>query len=775
MKSSRRFWYFNFLFFLSGAPALIYQVTWQRVLSLYFGVDIYSTTITVAAFMFGLGLGSLAGGQLADRSSRATRIYALAEFALSVFGAISLHVFSVVGQHMAGQPLGTVAWASFALLAFPTVLMGMTLPLICRVFVSDTAMGTSVARLYGLNTLGAAAGALAASYVLVGKLGLEGAVFAAAAMNLALGVLVWNLGNVANIAEPTPEKQPPQGISPGRMAVPRTFIAAVSFASGFTALGYEIVWYRVLTVILHGTVYVFGTILFIFLLGTGLGSLAARGSVDKPAPLSRFGRAQLILSGYVALVFILIGHFSNLPGLKHLIAASFFTSFHPSPELASGQINIFSIYSAADIPLWTILMAGIPTLMMGYGFPHLIRAAYSSSAAVGSSIAYVYFANIIGCTAGSLLIGLVFIEYLGSEQSLLALICLGAMTGLAAFNYGLSPLSSRKLLRVACLSTVAVVIIWLVFPQRGQVIKAIHLANFPDVQFVAGEDRTGVVALRTQQRVIAFAQEQRLAGVSRLYIDGAMQGQGDEAVEHPDPAVRLALARTPAPRRALSIGLGDGVMCATALADSSIKELVIVELNAVLWNVLNATARGKALTTSPRVRLVNDDGRRWLWAHPYEKFDLITMFPLHATHAYYGNLYSKEFFELAAAHLARDGMLVTRTVDLFSTPRTLIDVFNHVVRVDQHAYIASRSPLHFNEARLPFSSADFPAYVEADRDTIAANTAAAPINWDLRPNSEFYMTYRYAWPLASTASPEKMYSEGNKQRFSTLLVKSKAK
>jgi hypothetical protein len=89
--------------------------------------------------------------------------------------------------------------------------------------------------------------------------------------------------------------------------------------------------------------------------------------------------------------------------------------------------------------------------------------------------------------------------------------------------------------------------------------------------------------------------------------------------------------------------------------------------------------------------------------------------------------------------------------------------------VDRHAYIASRLPLLFDEARLPFSPAEFVTYVEADRETIRTNTAAAPLNRDLSPNSEYYVTYPYAWSLTSIVPADRVYTERIKSRFMALL------
>jgi hypothetical protein len=304
------------------------------------------------------------------------------------------------------------------------------------------------------------------------------------------------------------------------------------------------------------------------------------------------------------------------------------------------------------------------------------------------------------------------------------------------------------------------------------VIRAIHLADFGSVDFLGQEDKTGVVALRNQHRIIAFEQERKVLNVSRLHIDGATHGLGDVPPEADvDSVVRLALARTPPPQRILSIGLGDAMMCGTAIADSAVSELVVVELNAGLPRVLANTKRGRRVLASPRLRLIHGDGRRWLLANPAERFDMIMMFPLHAGHAYYGNLFSKEFFQLVARHLTPDGLFVFRSVDLMSTPRTLIEVFDHVIRTDAFGYLASQVPLQFDPSRLPVPAQDFTKFVQADQTTIAAHTQGAPINRDLRPNSEYYLSYPFAWSLVTTGPPPgRLYVESRPARFAQLIA-----
>jgi spermidine synthase len=754
----KRTWPFLIIFFVAGMPALVYQVVWQRALSLYFGIDIYSTTITVATFMLGLGLGSLFGGHLADRVRRPAMYYAACEAALGVFGALSLAGFRVVGESLAGSSLTIVASANFALLLIPTTLMGMTLPLMCKsLSVNESTVGEHFSRLYAVNTLGAAVGALLSAYWLIGVLGLDGAALAAAAFNVTLAVaalLVLPAGNEVTSVGPSVMTR-----DVGDAALLKIVIAC-SFMSGFVSLGYQLVWYRLLTLLLHGTVYVFGTILFVFLCGIAAGSWYARHRSDGSGPLSRFGLAQLGIAAYVLLFSIVLGHLSFLPGVRHMLAATALTTFHPAPELFSGIVSVRSIYSLLDIVIWTLAFVGIPTFLMGYGFPFLIRAGTNAVSHLGRSIGRIYFANIIGSTMGSLVVGFVALHYLGSEWTLALLVIAGSLAGLLATLAKESrALSSAALFRVRGAAIAVPILVLIAFPGQEALLRAVHYADFAAVEFVAAEQRSGVVALRTQRDVISFEQERQILGTQRLLIDGSAHGgfqsETDDVVL--DSAVRLALSAHPAPRRVLSIGLGDGRMCAAAVANDDVENLVVVELNGALDDVLAQTPQGRTLFASDKLDLIVDDGRRWLLANPNERFDVILMWPLHAAHAGSGNLYSLEFFELLRSRLTDGGILFARSVDAYSTARTIASTFENVVRIDELTYVASATKFKFHPTRAQLSVTEIAQRLEANRDTILLETEGSALNRDFRPNSEYYFTYPHAQSLQTWGGAARGY------------------
>jgi spermidine synthase len=353
------------------------------------------------------------------------------------------------------------------------------------------------------------------------------------------------------------------------------------------------------------------------------------------------------------------------------------------------------------------------------------------------------------------------------------LVVTGALTGLIAIHRGaLVTAGPSWRSKPALLGATSVVIAAFFFPGREALVRAALYADFDEVEFVSAEDRSGIVALRTQLEVVSFAEEQQIIGMQRLLIDGsahgAFQSSNDDVVL--DTAVKLALAAHSSPRRVLSIGLGDGRMCAAAAAHPSVEDLVVVELNGALASVLEQTPQGQSLFGSEKLRLLTDDGRRWLLANPDEKFDVVLMWPLHAAHAYSGNLYSAEFFALVRAHLAPGGVLFARSVDTYSTAKTIALGFEHVVRADDSSYIASDAPLRFSAQRAELSPAEIAALLGADRELILRETAAAPLNRDLRPNTEYYLTYPYVSVLQTWGHKDNAYRAADTRWAEALIV-----
>lgn len=173
--------------------ALIYQVCWQRLLFQSVGVDLQSVTIIVSTFMFGLGLGALAGGELADIfPGRTLGLFALIELATGMFGAASPWLIRDVNAATVHYSVAAISLVNFALLLIPTTLMGATLPiLVTHVTRTFRNLGVSVGVLYFSNTLGAALGAFLTGFLLLYYCGLTETIWIAACLNIGVSVLVW--------------------------------------------------------------------------------------------------------------------------------------------------------------------------------------------------------------------------------------------------------------------------------------------------------------------------------------------------------------------------------------------------------------------------------------------------------------------------------------------------------------------------------------------------------------------------------------------------------
>src|SRR5262245_35323749 len=174
---------FYVIFFFSGLTSLVYQVAWARMLSLFFGSDIYSATITLTVFMGGLALGSWLASLCGDRFERPLALYGILEIGIglsafafpSVLGLFQDEYRKIYNIYFELAPWSYHSFRAIvaaAALLLPTCLMGATLPLLVRFFVSrDEQLGRQTGTLYAVNTLGALVGTLVSGFLLLPSLG----------------------------------------------------------------------------------------------------------------------------------------------------------------------------------------------------------------------------------------------------------------------------------------------------------------------------------------------------------------------------------------------------------------------------------------------------------------------------------------------------------------------------------------------------------------------------------------------------------------------------
>jgi predicted membrane-bound spermidine synthase len=656
-------------FVLSGAAALVYQVTWQRVLALHSGVGAYSVAIIVAAFLAGLGLGSLAGGVLSKglTPARALLLFAAVEAGVGLFGAASAWLYYDV-LYARGAALYARLWQAgvlhFLALLVPTALMGMSLPLLVRGTVRDVAgAGRTIGLLYGLNLAGASAGALAAPWILVRHLGLRGALLAAALANIAVALAgLWAGRRQASetAGQATVDGTAPEAASVARPEghLPLGWAALLYALSGGVALSLEVVWFRIVEVGVKATAFAFGTVLALYLGGLTVGCLLAAAAVHRVVrPLRGFLLCQCGVVVYAAAALALLAQApADAPGLSW-----FFDFWGRSRGPVLGEEGDLATLARLYLAL-PLFLFGPATVLMGFSFPLLQRAVQDDPALSGTRVGMLQAANIAGCVAGTLLVGLVALTQLGAAASV-RLLVLSALVFCVA--------GARAAGRAAPFAAAAVVVLAAaaVVPRGDALWKRLHGTSATSA--LVDEDASGVAAIVPDP-----------TGPWKVFVSGRHHSWLPFGGSHTRLGAAPALVH-PAPVDVAIIGLGSGNTAWAAACRPETRALTVFEISGPQPRLLRRVAAQAdlpqlgALLADPRLRLVEADGRAAL-THDATRYDLIEADALWPEAAYSGHLYSVEFFRRCAERLKPGGVLCTWA----PTPRiyaSLSRVFPHVV------------------------------------------------------------------------------------------------
>jgi len=653
------------LFFLSGAAAVVYQVVWQRILALQSGVGIYSIAIIVAAFMAGLGIGSLAGGMWCERRSarRALIAFSLIELGIAVWGALSGPLlYDVLSLRFSSwfDPLPQAALVQFLFLAPPTFLMGMSLPFLVRALVRDTATAArTIGYLYGLNMLGAACGALATPWLLVRHFGMRNALLAAAALNLLAAVGALALWRGTADLPPAETKTPPATSEKRPFALWLTLYSL----SGFVALALEILWFRLIDVGIKSTAFTFGTVLAVYLAGGGIGTLVGTRLASRLyRPLRIFLLCQAGILLYAGLSVLLL---VSIPPDTPLFSWFFDLWGGRRSYNLGGAWNwdpVLRLYLLLPVALY-----GPPTVLMGFSFVALQQAVHHDVAGIGRRVGLLQAANIVGCVAGTLVVGLVSFTVLGSAGTLRVLVAGGAVLALAAALGG----EGRK--TFGTLTAVLLCVTWLL-PGEDKLWRRLHGMTEADTAVFA-EDATGVIAVSHH------------GNIRRVWVNGRHHSilpfGGIHTLLGAGPAIIH-----PAPERAAVIGLGSGdTAWGAACRRPETTSVTVFEICAPQMDLLRRVAaepdppaKLARFLADPRVNVRYADGRNALLRSP-DRYDIIEIDALPPSSPYAGNLYSVEFYQLSARRL-RPGGLMSVWAPSPRVRASFLAAFPHVLEFD---------------------------------------------------------------------------------------------
>jgi len=637
---------------LSGAAALVYQVLWIKQLSLVVGVEVYAITTGISAFFAGLSLGGWLYGRWADQLRSPVLLYAALEVLVAALGVGATLALSVAAPTFAWlqQHVGTLAWLlPFVLVGLPAVLMGGTLPVLVRSLAADP--GKSGGQLYAANTLGAIVGTLLAAFLLIATLGVRGSALAAAMLNLLAAAGALWLHRQSSLPA---EVKVDQSNAPARDC----YALWLYSIAGGVALGYEVVWSQAIVQFMSTRTYAFAVVLATYLAGLFIGSALLSRRVERIRdPWGVFG-LLIAGAGLIALLEIaLLG--------RWLVIAQ---SQVETGLLAFGVSELFGMSARFAVAAMCIVF--VPTLLLGAAFPLALRLSVGQQH-VGRDVGAVVAFNTLGGIVGVMLCGFVLIPLLGVVRTLGLLAIIAAAIGYLAVRRGHGVKKDRRRWVVAF--SVASIALALLTP-ADKLATLLPGARNGTLAFYE-EGRGGTVAVVTQGRGQNTFQ--------RLYIQG-VSNTGDAM-----PSLRYMriqallplLIHNGEPRSALVIGFGTGITAGALLRYPGLEHRVVAEL---LPSVIKAAPLFKGnfnAASDPGVEIRLRDGRQEL-LRTTQAYDLITLEPPPPSAAGVVNLYSRDFYQLAASRLQDKGLvaqwlpLPTQNIDdSRSLVRSFLDVF----------------------------------------------------------------------------------------------------
>ena len=680
------------LFFLSGTLALLYEVIWLRLLVLILGSTQFAVTAVLTAFMTGLALGSfLAGRAVNSLRWHPLRVYAALELGV---GALALAVPFLLDAFSSAR-LANGSFTALLVLLPPTTLMGATLPVLMRLVTRGTNdVGAAAGSLYAANTAGAVVGTAVTGFLLIPWLGVSRSILLAALGNLILAVVAAvAAGRVpleARDLPPIVRDKRGRGRSPitaGR-GVRWAALAAIA-ASGMLALVYEIVWTRVLVLILGSSVYAFTAMLATFLVGLAAGAaLGARIARALPTPHLQLRTlaaaiAAAAVAGYATLTVF--------PMLPSLFARTFNALDLAAPASADAIWRIVGLVAVEF--LFAFLVMFPATVCMGVAFPLAVRLWAHRADEAGRAVGTVYAVNTAGSIAGAALGGFVLVPQAGLQGSLLTTVA-GGLSVATALAWWLPDWRVPKRIAATAVAVLVAGIMMASRPAWDPLVMNSGIYQYaPDLRDVI-LDASNFSALTHDDVDVLYYEE----GLTANVVVGRRPSTGNvwlsvngkiDASSKTDLETQLLLAHLPmllghaaAPegKRVAVIGYATGITTGAVTRHNPARvDAVEIEAAVLRASSFFESFNYKALA-DPRVRPVEADGRSYLRAQP-GSYDVIISEPSSPWMTMAANLFTREYFETGRARLAPGGIFC-QWIQLYGLPeddlRSLIRTFTTV-------------------------------------------------------------------------------------------------
>jgi len=691
------------LFFVSGATGLAYQTLWARELHLVFGTSTFAIATVLAAFMAGLAAGGFVMGRFADRLRRPLAAYGWMEIGIGLYALTFPFLVSGVTPlylnlwRVAEPPPVLFGLAQFALvgtlLLLPTALMGATLPLLAR-FATDrlASAGDRVGTLYGVNTAGAVFGTWLCGFVLLPLSGLWTTTLLSAGANLLLGVAALGLDRWARGAEQAEvaDDLPDAAFDPRGLAV-----AIAAGLAGFASLTYEVVWTRVLGLMLGASVYGFSLMLLAFLIGIALGGWVGGRLADRA--LAALGQRGLLVVlagiqvGVAVLSYALLFVFPELPFAYVWLYDTFGAL---SDALGAGDSALF-VWSAS-MTLAVLIMTP-PAVLMGAAFPMSVRAVIGSSDALGGPVGRIYGFNTAGSVLGAALAGFVLLPTLAIDGAVLLAACVNLAGAALLLVWAL-----RRGTRVAwpALGVVGVVTAVLVglglMPVSEQALAKRRLlltaGMYKYVSDLSDHSREGLLSYAVNQYDLLYYKE----GVSSVVTVARNRETGNlwlanngkvEASTTLDMPTQVLVSLLPfpyvqEPRDVLVIGLASGITAGSVSVIDDVERIDIVEIEPDIEPAARLFGeQNHYILDDPRTNLIINDARNHLLLSPEGSYDIVVSEPSNPWISGVSNLFTEEFLRMGRTRL-REGGVWSQWIQMYGMDeddlRSLIGTFARV-------------------------------------------------------------------------------------------------
>jgi spermidine synthase len=639
------------LFVGSGCAALIYEIVWFQLLSLIIGSSAVSLGVLLVVFMGGMCIGSLALARVISAREHPLRIYAFLELGIAVFGILVLYglpyaggLYTAIGGPGFGGLLLRGLFCMICLLP-PTLLMGATLPAIAR-WVEATPKGVSwLGFFYGGNIAGAVFGCLLAGFYLLRVHDMAVATYVAMALNIVVALAGLTL------AKATPHEGPAVAPSAEDNVIPRESwpVYAAIGLSGMTALGAEVIWTRLLSLMLGATVYTFSLILGVFLFGLGIGSsVGAVLARTIASPRRALGWCQFLVMGSLAWAAWSISQV--LP----------YWPIHPGLSIAPRFLFEMDLLRS----LWVVLPGAV---LWGASFPLALASVATPRQDPARLVGTVYAANTIGAIIGAATASLLLVSAFGTRDAQRILIGVAAISAaimlapVFSAETGKFRMEARSALRLGGTIAAAALLMWSVTPIPPLLIAygrwmVTWIGNHGEILYT-GEGMNSSMAVS------------RLAnGTLNYHNAGKVQASSEPQDMRLQRMLGHLTTLVPAnPSSVLVIGCGAGVTAGAVSINPMVQHVTIAEIEPLVPKFVaeHFGEHNYHVVKNPKVKIQIDDARHFLLTTD-EQYDAITSDPFDPWVKGAATLYTKEFFQLAKRHL-RPGGVITVFVQLYES------------------------------------------------------------------------------------------------------------